>query len=81
LRVFYGISDHHTGVSFDRMFAPGGFRVSGRIDSSGQVSVEVIAAADSLLKIRIRQSRQFTKAMKAGETLRLQLGNGEIFTA
>ena len=81
LRVFYGISDHHTGVSFDRMFAPGGFRVSGRIDSSGQVSVEVIAAVDSLLKIRIRQSRQFTKAMKAGETLRLQLGNGEIFTA
>ena len=81
LRIFYGISEQYTNVSFDKIFAPGGFRVSGKIDDNGEVSVEVIATADRVLKLKIRRSKQFSQAMKVGEKIKLVLQDGEIFPA
>ena len=81
LRVFYGISAKHRNVSFDKIFAPGGLLVSGKIDDNGDITVEVFARRDAELKLKVRQSKQFAKAMKAGETVKLILTGGELIPA
>ena len=71
LRVFYGVPPHGRKLSFTGMFAPGGFRVSGRRDVFGHVSVQVTAAREGLLKIQLPGRGVLVRPMLGGETLQL----------
>ena len=71
LRVFYGTPPRGRKLSFSGMFAPGGFRVSGRQSVSGEISVQVSAARDGALKLQLPGRGVLIREMRGGETLRL----------
>ena len=67
LRVFYGFPHNSRNISFSRMFAPGGLRISGQIDSSGIIQIRAEAQRDVLLRIQTASSRIFEREMKPKE--------------
>ena len=71
LRIFYGFPQDARNISFKRMFAPGGLRISGRIDPGGIVRIEAEAQREVLLRIQTRSSLIFEREMKAGEVVNL----------
>lgn len=76
IRVFFGVHSRTRNTSFDRMFAPGGFRISGKIEFKKPLTLKIEATRDALLKIQTKTSEVFEQEMKCGETLILiQKGN------
>ena len=76
LRAFFGIHSRTKNTSFERMYAPGGFRISGTIEYKKPLTLKVEATRDALLKIQTKTSEIFEREMKQGETLLLtQSGN------
>ena len=71
LRVFYGVPPRGRRTSFSGMFAPGGFRVGGKMDVAGGISVEVFAARDGVLKIQLPRRGVLIRDMHGGESLQL----------
>ncbi len=69
IRVFFGVPDRVRNTSFERMFAPGGFRISGTIEYKKPLTIKVEATRDALLKIQTKTSQVFEQNMKKGETL------------
>ena len=78
LRLFYGIPDRHRGVSFHNMFAPGGLRVSGKIDDEGRIAVEVTATRPAELRLAVRGGATYRQPLAAGQTIRLRLRDGAL---
>ena len=78
LRVLWGVVPKKHDISFTGMFAPGGMRVSGLIDKSGNVSCEVYAERDAELKISVRQSELYTQKLSAGESVKLKLNGNKL---
>lgn len=72
LRVFFGIHSRTKDAAFERMFAPGGFRISGKIEYKKPVSIKVEATRDARLRIQTKTSEIFEYNMKEGETLHLK---------
>jgi hypothetical protein len=76
LRAFFGISSRTRNTSFEGMYAPGGFRISGEIGYRQPVTLKVESTRDAVLKIQTRNSKVFEKAMKQGEVINLkQIGD------
>ncbi len=76
LRAFFGVSSRTRNASFEGMFAPGGFRVSGCKSHRQALTLKVTAARDAVLKIQTPGSSVFEKTMKQGEVINLrQIGN------
>ena len=71
LRIFYGFTQDAQNISFKRMFAPGGLRISGRIDPGGTVRIKAEAQREVLLRVQTRSSRIFEREMKAGEVMNM----------
>ena len=72
LRVFFGIPCSAGLISFERMFAPGGLRISGKIETDGTIRLIAEACRTTRLRIQTRTSQVFEKTMKAGEILYLR---------
>ena len=71
LRVFFGFGQRTKNISFSRMFAPGGLRISGQVEKDGTIRITAEAARDAMLRIQTRTSPVFEREMKAGEKLDL----------
>ena len=71
LRAFYGTPSLARNLTFDNMFAPGGFRISGRKIFDRKTSLRILATRNQTLKIQMPGTAVFEKAMKQGEILYL----------
>lgn len=71
LRAFYGTPSLARNLTFDNMFAPGGFRISGRKIFGRKTSLRILATRNQTLKIQMPGTAVFEKAMKQGEILYL----------
>jgi hypothetical protein len=71
LRIFFGIGQRAKNISFSRLFAPGGLRISGRIEKDGTIRITAEATRDTMLRIQTRTSPVFEREMAAGEKLDL----------
>ena len=71
LRAFYGTPSPARNLSFDNMFAAGGFRVSGRKIFGGKTSLRILATRNQTLRIQMPGTAVFEKEMKQGEVLYL----------
>lgn len=69
LRAFYGTPSHGRHLTFDHMFASGGFRVSGKKVFGEKPSLKITATRDQTLKIQMPGTALFEKEMKKGETI------------
>ena len=71
LRAFYGTPSLARNLTFDNMFAAGGFRVSGRKIFGRKTSLRILATRDQTLKIQMPGTAVFERTMKRGEVLYL----------
>lgn len=71
LRVFFGFGKRTRNIAFSRMFAPGGLRISGRIEKDGMIRLTAEASRDVTLRIQTPTSPVFEHRMTAGEKLDL----------
>ena len=71
LRVFFGFGKRIRNIAFSRMFAPGGLRISGRIENDGMIRLTAEASRDVTLRIQTPTSPVFERRMTAGEKLDL----------
>lgn len=70
LRIFYGIPVDQP-CSFKKMFAPGGFIVSGTRTAQGETVLTVVSSRANELSIQLPGTEVFRQTMAAGETLHL----------
>ena len=78
LRVFFGVHSRSRNVSFDGMFAPGGFKVSGSMQFRKPLALKVEATRDAFLRIQTKSSEVFERNMKQGEVICLVQESGKL---
>ena len=78
LRAFFGVHGRTKNTSFERMFAPGGFLISGKMEYKKPLTLTIEATRDALLKIQTKMSKVFEYQMKAGEVLILKQQNDQL---
>ena len=78
LRAFFGVHARTKNTSFERMFAPGGFLISGKMEYKKPLTLTIEATRDALLKIQTKTSKVFEYQMKAGEVLTLKQQNDQL---